>query len=316
MPLAPWRGRRPAVITRCSSPRCPHRSAGSRCWLSSTNASAAVRAASRGSVARRSDVALIDFRLVGGLPVWRYALDGHRHREAAVHAARAQLDCRHLQAAQGATGPARAAPDGQRAHARSAGRSHRSAGARRVGAPRLARRDRRRRRAHDPARGPRPRGRVHRGHRSAKICTTSSKSSAGIQPTAGTWSPGYYKLDLAEHEQVTFIGSTETPASLDALSPDEPWATELERRTRLLVAAGSPPPDSLTAELVLAADQFVIKPATRTARRGARAGGWREHAQHHRRLPLVHRLGPRHDDQPRRPHAVHRPRTRKRAIRC
>ena len=86
----------------------------------------------------------------------------------------------------------------------------------------------------------------------------------GYAADGSTWSPGYYKLDLAEHEQITFIASTESPAVIDALSPNDAWNTELERRTRLLVAAGNPP-RGLTAELVLAADQFVIKPATRTA---------------------------------------------------
>ena len=87
----------------------------------------------------------------------------------------------------------------------------------------------------------------------------------GYPAEGSTWSPGYYKLDLAKDEQVTFIASTEPLGVVDALSPNEAWATELDRRTRLLVAAGSPDPDGLTAELVLAADQFVIKPATRTA---------------------------------------------------
>jgi predicted glycogen debranching enzyme len=96
----------------------------------------------------------------------------------------------------------------------------------------------------------------------------------GYPADGNTWSPGYYKLDLAEHEQVTFIASTESPAGFDALSPNAAWDTELDRRTRLLVAAGNPPPESLTAELVLAADQFVIKPATRIADAArARAAG-------------------------------------------
>ena len=87
----------------------------------------------------------------------------------------------------------------------------------------------------------------------------------GYAADGSTWSPGYYKIDLAEHEQITFIASTERLGVVDALSPNEAWQTELDRRTRLLVAAGNPDPQSLTAELVLAADQFVIKPATRTA---------------------------------------------------
>ncbi len=87
----------------------------------------------------------------------------------------------------------------------------------------------------------------------------------GYVADGSTWSPGYYRVDLLEREQVTFIASTEPIGVIDALSPDDAWETELDRRTRLLVAAGSPEPGSLTAELVLAADQFVIKPATRTA---------------------------------------------------
>jgi predicted glycogen debranching enzyme len=91
------------------------------------------------------------------------------------------------------------------------------------------------------------------------------EAQRGYPADGSTWSPGYYKVDLSEHEQVTFIASTERPGVIDALSPNEAWETELDRRTRLLVAAGNPDPASLTAELVLAADQFVIKPATRTA---------------------------------------------------
>jgi predicted glycogen debranching enzyme len=96
----------------------------------------------------------------------------------------------------------------------------------------------------------------------------------GYAADGSTWSPGYYKVDLVEHEQVTFIASTEDAGVIDALSPTEAWNTELDRRTRLLAAAGNPDPRSLTAELVLAADQFVIKPATRTADTArARAAG-------------------------------------------
>ena len=87
----------------------------------------------------------------------------------------------------------------------------------------------------------------------------------GYAADGSTWSPGYYRVDLLEQEQVSFIASTEQMGVIDALSPNEAWDTELERRTRLLVAAGNPDARSLTAELVLAADQFVIKPVTRTA---------------------------------------------------
>lgn len=40
----------------------------------------------------------------------------------------------------------------------------------------------------------------------------------GYPADGNTWSPGYYKLDLAPREQVTFIASTESPAGFDALT--------------------------------------------------------------------------------------------------
>jgi predicted glycogen debranching enzyme len=97
----------------------------------------------------------------------------------------------------------------------------------------------------------------------------------GYPADGSAWSPGYYKLDLAEGEQVAFVASVEPLATMDALSPHDAWHAELDRRTRLLVAAGSPPAGRIEGELVLAADQFLIKPAARTAdaARARAAGG-------------------------------------------
>ena len=70
------------------------------------------------------------------------------------------------------------------------------------------------------------------------------------------------------------------------------------------------------AELVLAADQFLVTPAGR-AEDAARAHAvGRRGAHGDRRLSLVHRLGPRHDDQPRRADARDRPRSARRATSC
>ena len=63
----------------------------------------------------------------------------------------------------------------------------------------------------------------------------------GYASRGPAWSPGYYKLDLTEGDHVTFVASTESLADLEALTPEDAWTTELERRTRLLVAAGNPP---------------------------------------------------------------------------
>jgi predicted glycogen debranching enzyme len=96
----------------------------------------------------------------------------------------------------------------------------------------------------------------------------------GYASVGDTWSPGYFKLDLAEGEQATFIASTENAAGLMAVSTDESLDTEMQRRSRLLVTAGPASSNDLRAELVLAADQFVIEPATRTAETTlARAAG-------------------------------------------
>jgi predicted glycogen debranching enzyme len=96
----------------------------------------------------------------------------------------------------------------------------------------------------------------------------------GYASLGDTWSPGYFKLDLAEGERATFIASTQSPVDLDALATDAALATEVSRRSRLLTAAGAVSTSPTRAELVLAADQFVIEPATRTAETTrARAAG-------------------------------------------
>jgi predicted glycogen debranching enzyme len=96
----------------------------------------------------------------------------------------------------------------------------------------------------------------------------------GYASVGDTWSPGYFKLDLAEGERATFIASNEGTGNLDAIATDDALNAEVHRRSRLLVAAGEAGADTLCAELVLAADQFVIEPATRAAEATrARAAG-------------------------------------------
>jgi predicted glycogen debranching enzyme len=100
----------------------------------------------------------------------------------------------------------------------------------------------------------------------------------GYASRASAWSPGYYDIELEEGEHATFLASTDSVAAIEALTPDDVWKAELERRTRLLVAADCSHVDRFTAELVLAADQFIIQPAARTADEARlRASG--EHAR-------------------------------------
>lgn len=84
------------------------------------------------------------------------------------------------------------------------------------------------------------------------------------------WSPGYFRADLAPGRDVTLIASTEPWDAILALSPGDAFGSEADRRRRLLAMAGPVADDPLSAELVLAADQFIVTPAGR-AEEAARA---------------------------------------------
>ncbi|MBI2932136.1 MAG: glycogen debranching enzyme family protein, partial [Planctomycetes bacterium] len=79
------------------------------------------------------------------------------------------------------------------------------------------------------------------------------------------WSPGYVRADLVEGRDVTLSASTESWDTLEALSPQEALEAELARRRRLIEMAPEPARRDPAAELVLAADQFIITPHTRLA---------------------------------------------------
>ena len=87
--------------------------------------------------------------------------------------------------------------------------------------------------------------------------------SRGYQATGDSWSPGYFRADLNEGEALSLVVSTESWETMTALAPDDGLHAELERRRRLLLASDPVLADHATAELVLAADQFVIAPAGR-----------------------------------------------------
>lgn len=89
------------------------------------------------------------------------------------------------------------------------------------------------------------------------------EAERGYRHEGRLWSPGVITMALPVGDTVALVASTEATEVMNALSPEEALAAELERRARLLRRA---PPDARTgvaAELVLAADQFVITPAGR-----------------------------------------------------
>ncbi|HVE77430.1 MAG TPA: amylo-alpha-1,6-glucosidase [Gemmatimonadaceae bacterium] len=79
------------------------------------------------------------------------------------------------------------------------------------------------------------------------------------------WSPGTLSLEVPPGGLVSLVASTEPQEVMRALAPEAALAAEVERRRRLLVAAPPTLRRGVPAELVLAADQFLVTPAGRVA---------------------------------------------------
>jgi predicted glycogen debranching enzyme len=100
------------------------------------------------------------------------------------------------------------------------------------------------------------------------------EKSRGYEWRGSLWSPGYFRADLSGGDAVTLIASTETWERIRALPPAHAHGAELDRRKLMLAAAPPSARQGPAAELLLAADQFLIEPVGRvedTAR--ARAAG-------------------------------------------
>ncbi|MDO8345846.1 MAG: amylo-alpha-1,6-glucosidase [Cellvibrio sp.] len=76
------------------------------------------------------------------------------------------------------------------------------------------------------------------------------------------WSPGFFKLPLHQDQSITLIATTEDVNNLPS-SFDEVFTAEIERRINLIATAPPHLQHGEAAELVLAADQFIITPAGR-----------------------------------------------------
>jgi predicted glycogen debranching enzyme len=85
----------------------------------------------------------------------------------------------------------------------------------------------------------------------------------GYDARGSLWSPGYYRVDLSPGKDAALVVSTEHWDTVSALVPRDALAAERQRRQRLLGTAHPAAQHGLAAELVLAADQFLIRPAGR-----------------------------------------------------
>ncbi len=79
------------------------------------------------------------------------------------------------------------------------------------------------------------------------------------------WTPGTFCAQLSEGESVSLCVSAETWDRVETLPVDQAFAIEKERRRRLLSTAPRQARSGLAAELVFAADQFLILPVGRAA---------------------------------------------------
>lgn len=85
----------------------------------------------------------------------------------------------------------------------------------------------------------------------------------GYDAQGTVWSPGYFTATLQPQRLSMLVASTEPWMTVDALAAEAPLAAERERRRRLLASAPPALQSDLGAELVFAAEQFIIIPAGR-----------------------------------------------------
>ena len=79
------------------------------------------------------------------------------------------------------------------------------------------------------------------------------------------WCPGSFSVTATHEEPAALVASTEVLERMLALGPVDAWNAEHERRRRLVAVAMPAACEGVAAELTLAADQFVITPAGRVA---------------------------------------------------
>ncbi len=85
----------------------------------------------------------------------------------------------------------------------------------------------------------------------------------GYEYTGRLWNPGYFRTNAGEGQEVSLVASTEDWDTILASSSAEALIAERQRSDRLVYQADPKAREGLGAELVLAADQFIIRPTTR-----------------------------------------------------
>jgi predicted glycogen debranching enzyme len=93
----------------------------------------------------------------------------------------------------------------------------------------------------------------------------ATEAQRGYEARGLVWSPGYFTAELRPDCAVTLVAAAEPWHITLALRPEIAHAFEIERRRRLVAMAPPKARTGLAAELVLAADNFIITPVGRIA---------------------------------------------------
>lgn len=89
------------------------------------------------------------------------------------------------------------------------------------------------------------------------------EAERGYESNGRLWNPGYFRAYLIQGQDTILSVSTESWETFLALNPSEVIVAENERRERLIDSSHPKVQKNIAAELVLAADQFVMKPIGR-----------------------------------------------------
>ena len=95
----------------------------------------------------------------------------------------------------------------------------------------------------------------------------------GYESVGDLWAPGFFAADLGAGDETSLVASTEPWDVVGAMTPREAFEAEMERRDRLLVLADPRAQEGTAAELVLAADQFIVTPGRAEDAARAHAAG-------------------------------------------
>ncbi|MES1242062.1 MAG: amylo-alpha-1,6-glucosidase [Acidobacteriota bacterium] len=99
----------------------------------------------------------------------------------------------------------------------------------------------------------------------------------GYDSVGDLWSPGFFGIDLAPGEdqasEAALVASVESWETMRALRAREALEAEWERRERLVAMADPRARQGLAADLVLAADSFIVTPGRAEDAARARAAG-------------------------------------------